>query len=872
MASILQADSFSSISVLHLSSPSHLLASSCSPDKDLLLIISRLGNKDTISLWKMQGGRKWEVDVSAGDAAHEEVTGIAWSPDGMSILISHHPPRLSIHSIQDGRQERSVSFASTSELPSDFRVTGVWWLKYESPPKKGPEMPDFFKRNKTIPGSALSQLKLQPLLDPLKDDTVPITTSDLFSFQGILPTSTAKVPKLPDSIASWPALPPDLVAASIKPFPRPGDPQRRPAGSPEEVLDDVRVENSLNYDSLVVATDDRCRCHFFMDATYPLGSTTIGETTAISGIASLVIPPFHSEILANITYTVHTGGITHTNILPVFANIASLRTPQAREVAKASSAARELAWYMLRVVDEMRVTWVGTNEQGEGAQSLGPKWIKEIESRQRVHVASGVPNAIADLTALLVTGQPSDALNDVLNHLSERGIAKWETTMNDGLTKIRDFSEKRLALAAQRLYILLQEAKGWAMLSQTFGVHKFDETLVDYCLELLRKLIIHCAWTASTARDQLWRFKEFKIWLQYESNRANNDGAEDGRIRPLSWDVLEVNRYLMDGLNGCGLDNCFDVDGGDNQVPNKSPDDVRAPPVGRTVAQSISMAKKALDEPAPRPWENKPLKHASIGGINRNIEQLVKELARACQMVYSNAGVGVGQGVLVRGSWKPQIGTKKGKERADGGTGVGVRMRERTTFEDGVAIQYVLISIPRHEEEGDRLCLTRLQYNINVDRGRQASLQVARIACRVGDTVVDVLDFDFFDDETVVLILKGRGDGERGPAYAATVAYRDMEFTQVDSVLEDMSRERLGYDVMEHEECVNGLRLTGSRKLCLRWTEGIQMSVNGRVGRRTVCVLDGKGLEVEVLDMAEEGDGEDEEMGVIGTGLEEGDR
>ena len=82
----LQADNFSSLSVFHLSSPSHLLSSSCSPDKDLLLVISRLGIKDTVSLWKMQGTKKWEVDVSIGNAPHEEVTGIAWSPDGMSTL------------------------------------------------------------------------------------------------------------------------------------------------------------------------------------------------------------------------------------------------------------------------------------------------------------------------------------------------------------------------------------------------------------------------------------------------------------------------------------------------------------------------------------------------------------------------------------------------------------------------------------------------------------------------------------------------------------------------------------------------------------------------------------------------------------------
>ncbi|KAF8591837.1 hypothetical protein K439DRAFT_607086 [Ramaria rubella] len=466
MTSLLQTDNFASLSVLHLSSPSHLLPSSCSPDKDLLLVISRLGIKDTISLWKMQGAKKWEVDVSIGNAAHEEVTGVAWSPDGMSILISHHPPRLSIHSIQDGRQERSVSFSvSASGTPSaNFRVTGVWWYKHESPPKKEPEMPDFFKRNKTIPGSALSQLNMQPLLDPLKDDTQPITTSDLFSFQGVLPTSTAKAPKLPDSIANWPALPPDLIAASIKPFPRPGDPQRRPGGPPEEVLDDVRPENSYNYDSLVIATDNQCRCHFFMDATYPLGSVAIGEVVdgVSCDVASLMKPQYQPKILAHVTYHLHEQG--NTNLVPLCVDITALQSSQAREVAKVSSAARELAWYMLRVVEEMRITWMGSNEQGEGAHAIGPRWVEEVKDKQRAHGLAKDPNPLVDLTALLVTGRATDALNDVLGGLSERGLSKWDTTMTDAFVKLRDFAEKRLALASQRLHIILLEAKGWSKL------------------------------------------------------------------------------------------------------------------------------------------------------------------------------------------------------------------------------------------------------------------------------------------------------------------------------------------------------------------------------------------------------------------------
>lgn len=80
-----------------------------------------------------------------------------------------------------------------------------------------------------------------------------------------------------------------------------------------------------------------------------------------------------------------------------------------------------------------------------------------------------------------MTGRASEALSDVLSSLSERvgrlslspctlivtpdnlqGLSKWDTTMTDAFVKIRDFAEKRIALASQRLYIIMKEVKGWA--------------------------------------------------------------------------------------------------------------------------------------------------------------------------------------------------------------------------------------------------------------------------------------------------------------------------------------------------------------------------------------------------------------------------
>jgi len=85
----MERNAFSSLAVLQLPSQSRLLTSACCPDKDLVILIFRLGGKDRMSLWKMQGSKKWEVDVGTEETNVEEIVGLAWSPDGKKYLPFH---------------------------------------------------------------------------------------------------------------------------------------------------------------------------------------------------------------------------------------------------------------------------------------------------------------------------------------------------------------------------------------------------------------------------------------------------------------------------------------------------------------------------------------------------------------------------------------------------------------------------------------------------------------------------------------------------------------------------------------------------------------------------------------------------------------
>jgi len=45
-----------------------------------------------------------------------------------------------------------------------------------------------------------------------------------------------------------------------------------------------------------------------------------------------------------------------------------------------------------------------------------------------------------------------------------QGIQKWESTVTEALIKLRDFAEKRIAPALQRLHVVLEEVQGWSRL------------------------------------------------------------------------------------------------------------------------------------------------------------------------------------------------------------------------------------------------------------------------------------------------------------------------------------------------------------------------------------------------------------------------
>lgn len=139
------------------------------------------------------------------------------------------------------------------------------------------------------------------------------------------------------------------------------------------IVDEV---DDANLDSILAVADRAGHLSCFLDGTYPIGTIQLGSSKDTT-VASLFKHPERPVLLA---HPVNNG--LSTALLPTHISLSLLEERKVRDLARLSTTARELCWYILRVVEEMRAAWFGSDTT-TGARELGPKWIKLYETKQQ---------------------------------------------------------------------------------------------------------------------------------------------------------------------------------------------------------------------------------------------------------------------------------------------------------------------------------------------------------------------------------------------------------------------------------------------------------------------------------------------------------
>lgn len=191
--------------------------------------------------------------------------------------------------------------------------------------------------------------------------------TDVFAFQGSH-NRTHRSSRLPDVIEKWPALAADPIAASIS-----------TTAYSKSTLEKAELDamDTSRMRTVLLAVDNQGHAFPFLDGIYPAGVISFNREC---DFVELKRHPSKHYFVGQPRFQCKSQ--KKTLLKPMTFSMPLLATRKARDLAKLSTTARELMWYLKRVVKELRESWYGTESQ-TGAREFGLKWIQALEAKQR---------------------------------------------------------------------------------------------------------------------------------------------------------------------------------------------------------------------------------------------------------------------------------------------------------------------------------------------------------------------------------------------------------------------------------------------------------------------------------------------------------
>lgn len=611
-----------------------------------------------------------------------------------------------------------------------------------------------------------------------------------------------------------------------------GDPNKDQPKEPQQ--DAMKQAEELNKNSMLIVADTLCRFHSFLDGTFSLGH--IGINTARVN-ATLHTLRKHAKEPIFFAHPRMSDGLT--DLLPTRIYLPLLKQRHVRDLARLSSSSRELIWYVMRCVKDMRAAWFGSDSL-PGARELGPKWIQALEAKQKELFGQEEPNPMLDLTSLLATGRASESLSDFLGSgelMSDRGIQKWDATVMEALVKLRDYSEKRVAPACQRLHLILEDLHGWSLLPQ-YNLFEIQPEEVKGCLALASRAILLSTWLAAVARREIGRFREFMNWIRMESTNANPNETSSPNLR---YDILEVNKYLTGGLVVSSIDKWFM-----GPVPQYTLQDLGINATNKTLAEAIKEAKNVAENPSAQPIWQQNVRPKDLSHLDRNLDALVQELATRSGRLFDHASHAAARSV--------EFSPGESSLSHHGEPLPNTTIHERILADGENSTQYFAAILPKDGV----VCLARQPHSHQTRMPVEVAILEGCIP--EGNIDLELLAVEFFDDECIVLVY--RTPAANNTATIASANYRELSYQEIsfDGYSIEAVMAAATSQWASGKLSAGPVPIKQSRQLAGFRMGEVSLSVNGRVGRRIACVLDSRGTMMETLDLEAEpeDDGEGE--------------
>jgi anaphase-promoting complex subunit 4 len=191
-----------------------------------------------------------------------------------------------------------------------------------------------------------------------------------------------------------------------------------------------------------------------------------------------------------------------------------------------------------------------------GAFELPAKLIRNI-NETLAQSPDGPTNFITAAYQLVVTGRCSDEFQDwMLDEVGERNLKRWEKASTLGMENIRKFVHENLLPALERCQVVLSRLQGLSRFAKSAQVLGLDSQSLDRVIDTVDCLNLLGHYLLKTVGKEIKQFAAFMKWLGLEleiqgleKENAGGPGSERLDEACMRRDELDI-RTVLDYIRG----------------------------------------------------------------------------------------------------------------------------------------------------------------------------------------------------------------------------------------------------------------------------------------------------------------------------------
>ncbi|KAI9721737.1 MAG: hypothetical protein M1812_002072 [Candelaria pacifica] len=492
------------------------------PTMDLIAVATWEGK---VFLYRLNGQRvlggveKWQGST--------RVHGLRWKPDGKLLAIAREDGKIHLVSVETGKVCHSLGCA----LSKQGHITCLGW---------GVNFTDSSAVQSRIEQSR-SAISLDDILGRVAHDLTQDDIPDLPRDLALLDVDEM-LPKL--SVLPSGGRDEDLFGSRV---------------SMDSVFHPLRKKEDDAVDVMVVGFSDGSLQVSIYDS-FVIGTFQLGASVSSDGYRLLI----HSSHPYCSTHTVITaatvdGKRKELSLVPLDMRFISNSGQYLSLLASKSTQLQNLLRYIHQTQSHIHSEW-------KSSQDLPKKFIRNINETLAEKSQGTLVQAAYHLVA---TGHCYPIVKEwLVDELAERGHKRWDKAVTNGYETIRRLTHENLLPALERCAVLVSRLNGLSKYQESNAKLGLSTQELENVLDAINcfNLSAHCILIHTNT--ELEQFTAFSKWLRHEIDvqATNSDGnpEEDNAERDPMIEHAKVLRYIQGAMTESRLTAFFDVPSSDS--------------------------------------------------------------------------------------------------------------------------------------------------------------------------------------------------------------------------------------------------------------------------------------------------------------------